>query len=180
MKNVLIAYASKHGSTAEIARAIACELEGGGLAVEVREVSGVESIEQVDAVVVGSAVYIGQWQPAAVDFIGRHQDGLKRVPVWLFSSGPLGDDPFPKEDPPATRELIEKTGARGYRSFAGRLDRSLLGFGERLISGVVRAPSGDFRRWPEIRAWAREIAAELAVPEPVVTQVPPGSPKTLE
>lgn len=161
MITVLLAYASKHGSTREIVEAIGRELEATGLTTDVRDVADVRSLDDVDAVVAGSAIYVGQWQPAAVRFIDQHVERLKQLPVWLFSSGPIGVDPFPKEDPPATAELVEKAGAREYRRFAGKLDRRRLGFGERLVSRVVRAPEGDFRQWQEIREWAREIAAEL-------------------
>lgn len=159
--NVLIVYASKHGSTREIAEAIAAEIEIAGFRSHVHDAASVSSLEGVDAVVLGSAVYVGQWQESAVNFIEKFQDGLRQLPVWLFSSGPIGQDPFPKEDPPATPDLIERTGARDYRSFAGRLDRARLGFGERLVSRVVRAPEGDFRQWQEIRGWGRTIAREL-------------------
>jgi menaquinone-dependent protoporphyrinogen oxidase len=86
------------------------------------------------------------------------------MPVWLFSSGPIGDPPKPVEDPVDAQPLVELVGARGHRVFAGDLDRSRLGFAERAIVAAVRAPDGDFRPWPEIEAWAREIAAALEVP----------------
>lgn len=80
----------------------------------------------------------------------------------MFSSGPLGlENPQPEGDPPGTAELIQMTGARGHRTFAGKLDTGDLGLGERLITKVVHPPSGDFRDWKAIRGWAAEIAREL-------------------
>lgn len=162
--NVLIAYATRHGSTREIAEALATEIEAAGFHIDLRDAASVSSLEDVDAVVLGSAIYVGQWQESAVDFIERFQGRLQRLPVWLFSSGPIGEDPFPKDEPAATPELVEKTGARDVRSFAGRLDRAQLGFGERLVTRVVRAPAGDFRQWQQIREWGRMIACDLAEP----------------
>jgi menaquinone-dependent protoporphyrinogen oxidase len=84
------------------------------------------------------------------------------MPVWLFSSGPIGkDDPKPKGDPKQVAGLMEKTKARGHRIFAGEVDKSKLGFAERAVTRVVGAPEGDFRDWDAIRAWAGEIAESL-------------------
>jgi menaquinone-dependent protoporphyrinogen oxidase len=159
--NILVTYATKHGSTAEIARVIARDLREAGFEVEVQEVDHVTSLEAVDAVVLGSAIYVGQWQGAALRFIDRFEEQLKARSVWLFSSGPIGDDPKPVEEPPATSDLLARTGALEHQSFTGKLDRSHLGFGDRLIASVVRAPEGDFRDWDAIRGWAVHIARQL-------------------
>ena len=53
------------------------------------------------------------------------------------------------------------TAARGHRIFAGRLAKDELGFGERALVKMARAPYGDYRDWPEIAEWAREIAGSL-------------------
>lgn len=160
--NLLVAYASKHGSTREIATVIAEELRQTGLEVALHPASNVVSIEDYDGIVLGSAIYVGQWQKDAVEFIDLHQESLRSKPVWLFSSGPIGEDPHPVEEPPATAELVARTGAIDYQSFAGKLDRGSLGVGERIIATVVRAPEGDFRNWDAIRAWAGSIANEMS------------------
>ena len=160
--NVLVTYASKHGSTADIARVIADELGMAGFSVGLEPADSVDSIESYDAVILGSAIYVGQWQQAALNLIEREQDALKQRDVWLFTSGPIGEDPFPKDEPPATIELLAKTGAHEHQGFTGKLDRTKLGFGERLIASVVRAPEGDFRDWEAIRAWAISIGRILA------------------
>jgi menaquinone-dependent protoporphyrinogen oxidase len=165
--NVLVAYASKHGSTAEIAEVIARVLTEAGCAVELRRASMVGSMEEFDAVVIGSSIYIGQWHADAMRFIDEHERALQGTEVWLFSSGPIGEDPLPKEEPPVTEQLMERTGANEHRSFAGRLDRSSLGFGERLITTALRAPSGDFRDWDAIREWAAGISRQLESSKPI-------------
>jgi Flavodoxin len=159
---VLIAAASKHGATTEIANAIGHELGQAGIEVEVSSPERVESLEGYDGVVLGSAVYMGRWQPSAVGFVESHAEALRQRPVWLFSSGPIGSpDAKPEGDPEEVAELAREIGARGHRIFTGRLDRERLAFGERAVVAAVRAPYGDFRNWDEIAAWSGEIARQL-------------------
>jgi menaquinone-dependent protoporphyrinogen oxidase len=159
--NVLVAYASKHGSTREIAEVIVRNLREGGIMADLLPARDVSSIGEYDSVIIGSAIYVGQWQKDALDLIERAEPVLKTKRVWLFSSGPIGDDPYPVEEPPITCQLLERTGAIEHQSFTGKLDRTSLGFGERMIATVVRAPEGDFRDWDAIRAWASYIARHL-------------------
>jgi menaquinone-dependent protoporphyrinogen oxidase len=86
---------------------------------------------------------------------------LAERPVWLFSSGPIGDPPKPEEDPVDVEPMMEATGARGHVIFSGKLDKGVLTFGERAIVAAFKAPEGDFRDWDEIRKWATEIAEDL-------------------
>jgi menaquinone-dependent protoporphyrinogen oxidase len=83
------------------------------------------------------------------------------MPVWLFSSGPLGDPPVPVDEPAEVTALGAAIGARGHRLFAGRLDRQELRWAERAAARVVHAPEGDFRDHDEIRRWASEVASSL-------------------
>jgi menaquinone-dependent protoporphyrinogen oxidase len=92
---------------------------------------------------------------------GRAGDALAARPVWLFSSGPIGDPPKPEEDPVDVAELLAATGARDHRVFAGRLVRRQLAFGDKAIAVALRVPEGDFRDWTEIKGWAAGIADAL-------------------
>jgi menaquinone-dependent protoporphyrinogen oxidase len=158
--NVLVAVASRHGSTTTTA--ISAELRAAGLNASVRDIDSGVSPAGYDAVVLGSAVYMGGWLPEMQRYIERHAEPLGRIPVWLFSSGPLGrEDPRPPGDPKDLPRAVEITHARDHRIFVGRLDPAALGFAERLLARAVHAPAGDFRDWEHIRAWAREIAATL-------------------
>jgi menaquinone-dependent protoporphyrinogen oxidase len=160
--HVLVAVASRHGSTREIADAIAQELQVPGVHAEVRTADEVVDLDSYDAVVLGSAVYMGNWESAAHRFAQRHQAKLATVPVWLFSSGPVGNDEHPVQgDPPKVVEIAQLTQARGHQMFAGKLDRHALNLGERLVVNVVHAPDGDFRDWSAVRGWADGIAAAL-------------------
>ncbi len=158
---ILVSTASKHGSTAEIGREIAGVLTEAGLEVDVVAPDGVKSLDGYDAVVLGSAIYVGQWLAPARDLVERLADELTARPVWLFSSGPIGDPPKPEEDPDEIAELLEITHARAHVTFAGKVDRSELGLGEKVIVAAVRTPEGDFRPWADVRAWATGIAEAL-------------------
>jgi menaquinone-dependent protoporphyrinogen oxidase len=159
---VLVTAASRHGATAEIAAMIGQALTAAGVENEVKPLAGLEAVAGYNGVILGSGVYMGRWMPEATEFVERHTVELRARPVWLFSSGPVGSpDPKPEGDPTGIVELAASIKARGHRTFAGRLDRSRLGFGERLVVGAVRAPDGDFRDAEEITGWAREIAAQL-------------------
>src|ERR1700682_6256675 len=145
---LLVAFASRHGSTHEIANALAWQLGRAGHTVDVQTVDDSPTVEAYDAAVIGSAVYMGKWLPQAEQFVDLHQEQLPAMPVWLLSSGPLGfDDPEPKGEPAQLDELISRTGARGHRTFVGKLDKAELGFREQLI---VTGGRGAGRRLPRL------------------------------
>lgn len=158
---VLVAVASKHGSTEEIARAVAEVLSERGLEATVRSPEEVDDVGGFDAVVLGSAVYAGRWMKEARELVERATEDFAARPLWLFSSGPIGDPPKPEEDPVDVAEIMEATEARDHRVFAGRLERAKLGFAEKAVVMALRAPDGDFRDWDEIRGWAGVIAETL-------------------
>jgi len=162
---VLVAAASKHGATHEIAAAIGRGLRERGLDVDVSDVDDLRDLGGVDACVLGSAVYVGQWLASARHFAEAHADTLSSIPTWLFSSGPLGDPLKPDEEHAVNvAEIVALTSAREHRLFAGALDKGKLGFGERAVVMAVRATDGDYRNWDAIAAWAGEIAAVLSDP----------------
>ena len=157
----LITTASKHGSTDEIADAIGKVLVEHGIQTDVLGSEAVTSLREYDVAILGSAVYAGHWMKSMRQLAERLAEELVARPVWLFSSGPIGDPPKPDEDPVDVAAVMETTGARGHAVFAGKIDRSGLGFGERAIVSALKVPDGDFRDWDEIRSWATGIAQEL-------------------
>ncbi len=165
---ILVTVASKHQSTLEIGRAIGRALSSAGLLADVRPAEEIDTLTGYDAVVVGSGIYAGNWLGPARDFVERCVGQLRERPVWLFSSGPMGDPPVPAGDPTGVKALVELIHPRGHEVFAGRLESGDLGFGEKLIVKAVRAPFGDFRDWAAIEAWAREIALELGAGDAAV------------
>ena len=161
--NVLVVAASKHGSTREIAEMISERLRSHGLEVLSRNPADVADLDGVDAVVLGSAVYAGRWLAPARDLVQRLGAELAARRVWLFSSGPIGEPLAPAGDAPEAAQMVAATGAVDHHTFAGRLDRSSLGFAERAIVRALKAPEGDFRDWLDVKGWADGIATELEV-----------------
>ncbi len=159
---VLVTAASKYGATGEIASAIGETLGRRGLEVTVVPPEEVQTVEGFDAVVLGSGVYAGHWLKPAKEFVERFGGALAGRPVWLFSSGPIGDPHKPTEDPVDVADVSQATGAREHRVFAGKLVKKHLSFGERAMVVAFRAPEGDFRDWPEIERWASSIADAMA------------------
>lgn len=158
---VLVAVASKHGATGEIAQRIGEVLKGRGLDVTVSSADRVSNLPGYQAVILGSAVYAGRWMNEARDLANQIASGDPVPKVWLFSSGPIGDPPKPEEDPVDVAEMVDAVAAREHRVFSGKIDKSKLSFGERAIVTALRAPAGDFRDWAQITAWADDIATAL-------------------
>lgn len=165
---VLVAYASKRGSTAEIAETVAATLRRSGLDIDLEPAERIESLEPFDAVVLGSAVYMKRWRGDAKHFLKKHRKALRHKPFWVFSSGPVGDPASDNPEwmePPKLAEKCEELGARGHVVFGGCLPAEPRGFMEKaMVEGTPREHR-DRRNWAQIREWAAEIAAELvAVP----------------
>lgn len=162
---VVVAYASKHGSTAEIAQAVSRGLRDAGVDAECLEAHQVKSLKPYRAVVLGSAVYMKRWRGEARRFLNRHRDELAARPFWIFSSGPVGDpedDPDPEWIEP--RKVVaeaERLGVRGHVVFGGRVPEGEGGFTARAMARNIPNEFHDRRDWDEIDAWARSIAAEL-------------------
>jgi menaquinone-dependent protoporphyrinogen oxidase len=161
---VLVSAASRHDATREIAEAIAAGLAKRGVDAEARPLEQITSLDRFDTVVLGSAIYMGRWLKTAREFVSEHAAELSSMPVWLFSSGPLGppDRLIPPGESADTDRIVELVGARGHRVFAGRLERTSLGFAERAAAKAVHAPDGDCRDWAAVDVFAGEIASELA------------------
>ncbi|HEX6256019.1 MAG TPA: flavodoxin domain-containing protein [Euzebyales bacterium] len=169
---VLVASASKHGATAQIAERIGQKLRDHGCDVTVADAGRVDTVDGYDAVVMGSAVYAGHWLDDAKSLADRVASQRPRPAVWLFSSGPVGDPPKPEEDPVDVAAIAEATSPNDHQVFAGKIDKAKLGFAERAIMIAVRAPEGDFRDWAAIDSWAGEIADAL---RPAQNRATPGS-----
>lgn len=175
---VLVAYATRHGSTAGIAERIAAVLTEAGHTAQAVPVEDAGAVEDYDAVVLGGAAYMFHWLKPALQFAHEYRESLAQRPVWLFSSGPLGTDHVDADGkdvragarPREFEELTQALSPRGERVFFGAYDptQKPIGLGERLTRAMPAArdafPVGDFRDWEDIEAWARQIAAELAGP----------------
>jgi menaquinone-dependent protoporphyrinogen oxidase len=158
---VLVSAASKYGATSEIAQAVADVLAATGLEVTVVPPAQADAIEEFDAVVLGSAVYMGQWLKPARELVERSAAALATRPVWLFSSGPVGEPAKPADNPVEVAQILQATKARDHQIFTGKLVKKHLSFPDRAVASAIRAQEGDFRNWAEIREWATGIAHSL-------------------
>ena len=173
---VLVAYATRHGATQGIAERIAETLRAEGLEADARAAGSVATLDGYDAFVIGSAAYLFHWLKDATNLVRRNRRLLRDKPVWLFSSGPVGGpvdakgrDQRAAAVPKDAIELAPALNARDHHVFFGAfdLDREPIGLAERvarLMPASIQAemPTGDFRDWPEIEGWARQIATALA------------------
>ena len=163
---ILVAYATKYGATAEIAEKIGEVLSEAGLQTDVLPADKVGDLAPYKAVVLGSAVYMGKWRDEAAKFLEDNEKALAQRPVWLFSSGPTGEgDPVELMKgwsfPEAQQEAADRIGPRDIAIFHGAVDTQKLSLPERLILKGIKAPVGDFRDWETITTWATAIAEEL-------------------
>ena len=161
-KQVLVAYASKHGATAEIAEKIGQVFCQADLQIDVLPVDQVKDLTPYQAVVLGSAIYIGQWRKDAARFLQTYETPLAQRQVWLFSSGPTGKrDPkkIQKDQrlPESLQPVADRIQPRDIAVFHGNLDMKKLNFIEKTMIKKVNAPFGDFRDWEAIAAWAAGI-----------------------
>jgi len=164
--SVLIAYATKYGATAEIAEKIGQVLRQAGWRTDVLPADRVRDVTAYTAVVLGSAVYAGQWRKEATTLLEANEKKLAERPVWLFSSGPTGQgDPVQLMKgwrfPEAQQPIADRIKPRDIAFFHGVLDVKKLSLPEKLIVKGIKAPVGDFRDWAAITAWATAIADAL-------------------
>jgi menaquinone-dependent protoporphyrinogen oxidase len=166
--NVLVAYASKHGTTREVAESIALTLGERGLSVEIEEARGVRDISGYDAVVVGGGLYMGKWHPDARDLLKRHRGELAGKRVAVFGMGP---DSLEESKVAESRKQLDRALAVtpevapiAVTIFGGALEPESWRF------PFNRLPAFDARNWDAIRGWAKDLAAELS-PAPRVHSV---------
>lgn len=163
---VLVAFATKYGATAEIADKIGQVLRESGLPADVLPVDSVGDLTRYDAVVLGSAVYVGQWRKEAATFLEANEKELAERPIWLFSSGPTGEgDPVQLMKgfrfPEAQQPIADRIQPHDIAFFHGVLDKKKLNMVEKLLVKGIKAPVGDFRDWDAISSWAATIADTL-------------------
>ncbi|WP_261717509.1 flavodoxin domain-containing protein [Streptomyces sp. FZ201] len=159
--NVLVAYGSTNGSTAEIAEAVAAVLRKEGCTAEALPASAVVRLTDYEAAVVGGGLYAGRWHKDARRFLRRHRAELDDRPLWLFSSGPLDPSASERDIPPVpgVRRAMTRLDARQHVTFGGCLREGAKG---RVAKMILRSgKGGDFRDFDHIEEWAAGIAAEL-------------------
>ncbi|WP_327322606.1 flavodoxin domain-containing protein [Streptomyces sp. NBC_01210] len=168
--NVLVGYATAHGSTREIAERIGARLGEAGLKADVRPMSEVEDEDAYEAFVLGSAVHGQAWLDAAKDFVHRNSHLFPVRPVWIFSVGMPGAMRGPwrrlagKEETVIIDDLPDHIPYRTHRLLSGVIKPSQLPVTGRVIFRLMGLRYGDYRDWPAIDTWADGIARELCTP----------------
>lgn len=175
-EKVLVVYASKYGSTHEVAEAVAATLRAGGLDVDIQPMRKVSNLQRYRAVVLGAPLYFGHWHREAIDFLTRHQEALAARPVAIFALGPTHDDEIERQ---GSRSQLDTELAKfpwltpiALELFAGRYDPAKLNLPDRLIASLPASPlhgmpASDLRDWTVIRTWTASLAAQL---QPVLSQ----------
>ena len=163
---ILVAYASRKGSTAGIAHAIGKELISKGYAVDISEMKSVTSLVGFSAVVIGAPVYTGKVKGDVVAFAAAHKDAISRLPVAGFVTGIAPVYPKTGEVKEFTDQLIVALAPSSPVSvtvFAGTLDAGKMNFIERCLTSLMKVPTGDFRDWVAIAAWARNLPQKMGL-----------------
>lgn len=164
--DILITYASRYGSTAEIAQKIGEEIASNGFNVDISEVKDVHNLKQYRAVILGSAVYIGKWRKDAIRFLNMFEKDLTEKKIWIFSTGPTGQgDPVKLLEgwsfPPSLKPLAERIRPEDITVFHGALNMDKLNSIHRYMVKKIKAPVGDYRDWEQVTKWAKNIASSL-------------------
>ena len=166
--SVLVAYATRYGSTQEVAEAVAATLRERRWEVDLRPAREVRSLEGYSAVVLGTALYMFRLHKDARRFLTRHREALSKRPVAIFAMGPFNND---ERDWQAVRAQLDKELAMfpwlvpiAHEVFGGKFDPAKLRFPYNLVPYLKRLPASDIRDWTAINAWASSIAEKLASP----------------
>lgn len=159
--NVLVVYASRHGSTQEIAEHVALRIAEHGHEVTSTPIEDNPAPSGFDAVVLGSAIYMGHWLKSARHYLDEHIVELAQRPLYVFSSGPVVEDEDAHE-PAEIAKLISTLGPIEHVLFGGKIDSRELSFGERLVVKLVGGHDGDLRNFDVIDEWGDAIGETLA------------------
>jgi menaquinone-dependent protoporphyrinogen oxidase len=159
-KKILLAYASRYGSTQEVAETITATLRESGVKVDIQPMQDVKNLDNYSAVVVGAAIYNARWHPDAHKFLSQHQETLTQLPVAVFALGPLSisDAAVQRSRHQLDKELEKYPWLKpvAIEMFVGKMDPAKMGFFERLMS-----TASDHRDWAAIRTWANALPAQL-------------------
>ena len=163
--SVLVAYATRYGSTQEVAEAVVATLREAGLTADIQPMRDVRALDQYGAVVLGAPLYMFHWHKDALHFVERHRAALTARPVAIFALGPFHDD---EKEYAEVRHQLDKELAKfpwltpsAIAVFGGKFDPEKLTFPHNLVPALKNMPASDVRDWAAIRAWARELAKNL-------------------
>src|ERR1019366_6442850 len=160
---VLVTYATRSGSTQEVAEAITEVLRERGLAVDMSPVRRVQTLDQYRAVVLGAPLYMFHWHKGVLRFLARHRKALTQRPVAVFALGPFH---LEEKEFQGAREQLDKELAKfpwlspvAMKIFGGEYGPQKLAFPYNLLPALKNMPASDIRDWTAIRTWASDLAA---------------------
>jgi menaquinone-dependent protoporphyrinogen oxidase len=163
--SVLVGYATRYGSTREVAEAVAATLREGGLAVDIQAMREVSTLAGHRAIVLGAPLYMFRWHKDALRFLSRHRQALAERPVAVFALGPT-HDPYDEKEWQGSRAQLDKELEKypwlapvAREMFGGKYDPEKLPFPINLLAG--KEPASDLRDWTAIRAWASNLAVKI-------------------
>jgi menaquinone-dependent protoporphyrinogen oxidase len=163
--SILVGYATRTGSTQEVAETIAATLREDGFSVTCQPVSKVRTLEGHDAVVVGAPLYMFRWHKDALRFLARQRQALTARPAAVFALGPFHEDAKEFQDARAQldKELLKFPwfAPVAIEIFGGMFDPAMLRFPMNLLPALKQMPASDIRDWTVIRAWAHGLAVQL-------------------
>lgn len=163
--SILVVYATRSGSTQEVAEAIAATLREAGLSVDLQRLPFAGKLAEYDGVVLGGPLYMFKWHKDAVRFLRRNREILKAFPVAVFALGPFNDveKEWGEVRDQFDRALVEFPWLNkvAVKVFGGRFDPSKLTFPHNLIPGMKKLPVTDIRDWDDIKDWALQLAARF-------------------
>jgi menaquinone-dependent protoporphyrinogen oxidase len=168
---ILVTYASRYGSTQEVAAVVAAVLRERGLEVDLQRMKDVSTLDGYRVVVLGAPLYIGQWEKEAQRFLSLHREALEQRTIAFFTLGPTEGEEDSWDD---VRKQLEEVMVKfqwlkpiSSKLFGGKYDPEKLRFPDRLlailpVSPLRGMPASDVRDWDDIRAWAAQLALRLA------------------
>jgi menaquinone-dependent protoporphyrinogen oxidase len=163
--SVLVAYATRKGSTQEVAEAVAAALREHGLEVDTQPMRKVRSLAGHAAVVLGTALYMFRLHKDARRLLARHREALTERPVAIFALGPFHDD---EKEWQGARSQLDKELAKfpwltpvAREIFGGKFDPAKLRFPWSWLPALKQLPATDIRDWTAIPAWASNLAGKL-------------------
>ena len=158
---ILVPYATRCGSTAEVAEFIASTLEGRGISARCQPAREVKSLQGIQAVVLGAPLFMLHWHKDALRFLDRFRADLQSLPTAAFALGPTTEPRSEKEWTDSRAILDNELASRPWFTptavalFGGRWDPTKIGFPFKAVAKSM--PTTDLRDWDAIRAWAQAI-----------------------
>jgi menaquinone-dependent protoporphyrinogen oxidase len=162
---ILVVYATRTGSTVEVAQAISKKLAAGGTAVDVKPAKTAVSLKDYQAVVLGSAIRRGAVLPELMTFAKSNKEELKKIPVACFIVCMiLREDNEQNRAKAASyiEPLQNEISFVDIGFFTGKLDYSKLNFIDAfVVEHIISTPEGDLRDWQKINDWAENLGMKL-------------------